>query len=1211
VTQLRRFVAAVRSFRQTVVWMMLRRQRRWIVAFMLSSCGTFTVAICTLVTIRDVVDRAIVEQTMPLDLYITNFVLLAFWGFVFGLMQRQTASRIGYQLEYDLRTWLHEKLSSADPKQLDELAGGQLVTRALTDLQMLELLLTIIPILFIAVTLLSAVAVIMLVINLPLGLLALVVLPVNGIIVARIRRRLWALSWATLDRRAQVTTRVDEAVRGIRVVKSFGREEFEASRVRDAAARAYAIVLARVRLVARYHVFLKALPIAVNALLLILAGRFIARHDFTLGDLLVFLAFTQVFSTLAQSFDQIVSIWLLAKAGAGRIFDLVALAEPEGRGGRATSASADAGELRFDDVSVELLGRRAVDRLDFAVEPGRTVAITGGSTSGLSSIAALAVAMLRPTSGTVSLDGVSLVDLDPLSVRRAVRVVSEDPFLFGRTLRENLRIGSGDRDVDDAVLLAALEVAGASSVVDELPLGLDTVLGERGLTLSGGQRQRVALARAVVAPPRVLVLDDALSAVHPALELDILRRVRAHCPKTSVLVLTKRPSIAAIADTHIALADQHDLSEPSTASTTPPPEFEIPSDPKLLKAFLEIPQDGDEPEVSEADVARSDRAPTARNVTAPFARRIAIVGLLLGLFTVIGLMPEGLIAVAVNDFRDHVHGNADKVALIIAVVAGVIAFVEYALRIAVAKISEGVMYLLRRRIFARLSRLGIDYYDREFPGRVAARVVFDLDQVSTFVDQGLYQAATALALLVSAFAVMFVWNSSVALAVIAFLPLLIVLTAVQAPLGYRAYLRVRHRLGDVVTRLQEDVNGRYVIDAFSVRADATNEFNRRARELRSARRWSTSLANIYLQSVEAILLLSTAVLISKAGNLALAGTLSVGSMIALQLYLDKALAPIPLMFAVIQSYLAARASFTTLGEPYAAAVRPDISGSTTPVPHLAGAIHYEGISFTYPETARQVLHDVDVKIEAGSLVAIVGPTGAGKSSLAKLLARIYDPDSGRVLVDGTDLRTLDLRGYRDQLGVVPQDAFCFRGTVAENISYGRPAATRDELRAAVELVSGGPLIDEMRAGLGTTVEEDGRNLTAAQRQVIALARAVLVQPRILVLDEATSSLEGEVEANVLAAIRELDATVLFVTHRLNVAREADSILVVDSGGIVEQGHHDELIALDGVYASLWQSGPEVEGTRVAKRAVRPRARTSAAAKKAPANKKAGPRRSRS
>jgi ATP-binding cassette subfamily B protein len=291
--------------------------------------------------------------------------------------------------------------------------------------------------------------------------------------------------------------------------------------------------------------------------------------------------------------------------------------------------------------------------------------------------------------------------------------------------------------------------------------------------------------------------------------------------------------------------------------------------------------------------------------------------------------------------------------------------------------------------------------------------------------------------------------------------------------------------------------------------------------------------------------------------------------VTLRLYIESVLQPVRLLGRLWQEYVASRVSFRQLAAPFEVPILPVESPSAVPCPPLRGALEFEGASFTYPGTARPVVHDLSFSVEPGSIVAVVGYTGAGKSSVAKLLGRIYDPTAGRVQVDGLDLRDLDLTSYRRRLGIVPQDAFLFRGTVQSNIAYGRPDASLDEVRAAAEGVGALATLLELEGRFGATVEEEGRNLTAAERQLIALARMWLVEPDILVLDEATASLDADTEARVLDAVCGLGRTTLLITHRLAVAERSDEIVMIDGGRLVERGRHDELLAAGGAYSSLW------------------------------------------
>ncbi len=1181
------------EFRRTIVWALIVEQKAWFGLLLLTGLAVFGVIMTMVEAIRDAIDLAVIEQTEPLRRYVDALLVLAILGLLAGFALRMVLARIAYTLEYDVRLRLYRKLLGLDPRAFDSLATGQLVTRAVSDLFFLEIFVLIIPGFAVIAVILLALAIVVIAQSLPMAILALAAIPVNGWIVLRVRHRLLGMSWVSLNRRAEVTTAIDEAVRGIRVVKSFGREAHERETVRSRALAAYGVALNRVRLLARLDLFLRAVPTLLNAGQLVLAGRLLGEH-FTIGRLLILLVYARVFTEFAQSFNEIANAWMLAKAGASRITELLEL-EP-GTGPRATRPlPPPAGGLRFEAAAFEPEGAPVLRDLHLAVGPGQLVVVHGRPGSGKTVLASLAGGGLSPTSGRVVLDGADLADLDLLDVRRAVRVLGEEPFLFGRTVRENLTIGQ-EGAVPDERLWGALAAAAADGFVRDLAAGLDTVLGDRGMTLSGGQRQRLALARALVAPPRVLVLDDALSAVNPALELEIMQRLRALAPNTGVLCITRREGLGRVADDVVALPDPRPVDRPevtTTPQTVAGPLLGNPMvaeamgalsgmvDVKMLQAIASVPEDRDLPPVPEEAATDSDHPPTVLRILRPMLPTVLLgAALLLGV-TGVGLVPEGLFKIAVDDFRDGGHHQADRVALVIAGIALVVGVLQLAFRMTAGRVNEGAMYLLRRQVFQRLSRLGIDFYDRELPGRVAARVVYDLDRIWQFLDNGLYQITVNVTLMVVALGVILVWSPPVFFAVAPLVVLMLAATGAQVPVADRAYNRQRSAVGTVVERLQEDMAGRYLIDAYGARAQADAAFAERALELKRARRWSAVVAAGYVETMIMLGSIAAAALIWRAGNLALAGTISVGAMVSLQLYLNSAVAPVQFMAEAVQRLMAARASLRTLRQPFGEPILPPEREDAEPCGRLEGHVRLEGVGFAYPGTQRRVLHDVDLDLPAGTAVAVVGPTGAGKSSIAKLIARIYDPDQGAVRVDGRDLRELRVDDYRRRLGIVPQDAFCFRGTVRSNIAYGRPDATDEEIEAAIDEVGARDVLAALPDGLRTVVEEEGRNLTAAQRQVVALARAVLPGPDLLILDEATSSLDPEHEAAVLDAVGHLGRTTVFITHRLPVAQRADMVVVVDGGRIAEQGRHDELMAAGGAYAALWAAGPEVGADEVA------------------------------
>ena len=1166
--------AAWQGFRQTIIYQLLTRQKRYLWWLLASAMVSLTAAIGTADTLRKLVDHGVVAQDKPIEHYIDLLVSLALLGFVGGLVLRQVIARLTYHLEFELRVWLYERLQSTDPTRLDSLSTGQMVTRAMTDLLLLELVVLVVPVVVVVGLILIAVFLLMAAINFPLAVLAVTVLPANIWIVMRIRRRLWGMSWVTLDRRARVTTVIDEAVRGARVVKAFGREDHERSRLATAARGAYSAAMTRIRLVARYDMLLAIVPGIVMALLTWLGGREGVAGRMTAGDLLLFFAFAVAFANFARTFSLVQSSWQFAKTGAGRIFELIAYAKPAVLEAGTPLPGTGPG-LVLTKACVRINDHPVVAPLTFTAAPGELVVVAGPPRSGKTTLARAIAGGAPLAEGSLTLDGVAIADADPLDLRRSIRVVVEDPFLFGRTVRENLLLGA-PTDTPDTQLWAALNAAGARQVVEELPHGLDTVLGDRGLTVSGGQRQRLALACALVVPPRVLVLDDALSAVDPALEQGILQRLPRHAPDSAIVAITRRPSAATVADKVVELPEPLP-GAPRRPKATGSLAVDGPYDLLLAGIVAQLPADHDEPLVDEA-ASTVEELPKVRPLLRPFRRIVWAAGLLLLGFTMFGLVPTWMTQVALDSIDSHSNTQALVAGAVTLLASAVVAVITYFFRVEAKKVEEGVSYVLRRRAFGRLMRLGVDFYDRELPGRVAARVVYDLDQIAVFLESSVYELASAICLLVMSFAVIWVWEPPVAASVAAVIPILAIMTVAQMRPAGRAYAAQREALGDVVTRLQEDFAGRHVIAAAGAEEASRETFVRLAYRLRTTRKRAQTIGNTYIELMTLVGGLAGAALASTAADrVVVDGTLSVGGMVALSLFLTAALAPIPLLSAVLQRYLAARASFRTLSEPFAAPVRPEERVAVRPCEDATGEVVLAGVSFAYPGTTRQVLHEVDLTIPSGATVAVVGPTGAGKSSVAKLIGRVYDPDAGTVTVGGTDIRDWDLSSYRRRIGIVPQDGFCFRGTVAENIAYGRPDAERSAIEAAAKAVGALDAVLGLVGGLDARVEEEGRNLTAAQVQLIALARAWLTRPDLLILDEATSSLDPETEQHVLKATRALDCTTIMITHRLPVAQSADTVVVVDDGTIVESGAPSALKRRkSSAYSALWAAGPEVE-----------------------------------
>lgn len=1175
--------------RRQLIWLLCRRQWGWIATAMATALLQVAIVPLSAGALKDFIDKGVVGHKAPIGPLAVKLIVLAFANAVVLFALNQLISRVIFQLEFELRVWLHERLQALDPRTLDTVATGQMVTRAMTDIVFMELFILLIPYLIGYGLVLIALAAYLGTQSVLLTFVALLAIPLNLLPIFKMRKPLWGFSWVSLQRRAEVTTVIDETVRGVRVVKAFDRGPEERRKLASVAAAAFGVAMSRARFFARFEFLLKLIPAALQASILFFAARLIVAHQvnpktgITIGIFVVFLRFSTVFNDFANSMSDFVNIWQNAKAATGRIIDLISFVHgaPVKDGSKGAPVPEVSSGLRMSGVGFSYGDNVVLRGFDLDLAPGHMVVVTGGPRSGKSTVAALTYAALTPEHGRVTLDGADVSTLDPQALRREVRVLTEEPFLFGRTVRENLEIGAGRTGIDDATLHAALRAAGADEIVAELPAGLDEVLGDRGLTLSGGQRQRLALARALVVPPRVLVLDDALLAVNPSLEMEILRRVRAHAPHTAILCLSRRAGPAEAADAVVTLPGAR--ADTSPAPATDDAGRDTPFDPQLLEVMSKLPTDTDVPPVGDEECERSDEEPGIRSMLRPLLWAVVGVSGLVIIATVLNLVPTALLQPALDAVQKHHNYTLPQLLAVIGFLfAATSAAVNWRVRIKRTRVQESVMYLLRRRTLHRLTRLGIDYYDRELPGQVAARAVYDLDRVSDLLgdqsDGATYQFVSSLAILTLTLAAMFFFNTSIALVGLVFVPILLVESLGFLPVADRAYDKQRFQLGRTITRLQEDFAGRHVIHSYVGEERSQDEFWSIARALRTAQRWAQIVQNSYDAIIQFTIDFAGAAVLWRAGGL-VGKVISLGTLVVMRQYIDTALQPIPRATRSFRYYLVAKASLHTLRQPFRAPINPPEDPAAQQAPPLAGEISFDHVGFRYPGTVRQILHDVSFDIAPGQVVAMVGPTGAGKSSIAKLVGRIYDPNEGSVRVDGVSLDSYEIGSYRKRLGIVPQDAFCFRGTVASNIAYGRSDASRDDVEAAAKAVGAYETLLSVPGGFDGAVEEEGRNLTAAQRQMMALARAWLAGPDLLILDEATSTLDLALEQKVLDAIGPLGCTTIFITHRLAVAEHADKVVVIDEGRVVETGTHTELINAGGAYTKLWHLGPDVEGTK--------------------------------
>jgi ATP-binding cassette, subfamily B, bacterial len=1196
---------------------------------------------------RHVVDQVIVAHQGSMAPWIALLLAAGALRFGLGLLFRYCAGRASLEVQYDLRTAIFAHLQRLDFARHDELQTGQLVSRSITDLNLVQQLLGFLPNMIANGVFFVGALLIMLALSPVLALVALGAAPLMLLVSLRLRRLVHPATWDSQQRAGVVAGVVDEAVTGVRIVKGFGQERRELRRLAAAAESLYGSRVRAIRLRSRYQATLQALPALAQVGILALGGWLAIHGRLSLGTFLVSASYITQLQAPTRLLANLFIVAQQGRASVERLFEVLDSTPAIRERPDARRLEVTRGEIELDGVTFGYLRSEPVlDGFTLTVRPGETVALVGTAGSGKSTVALLLPRFYDVQAGAIRIDGVDVRDVTLDSLRAHIGVVFEDSFLFSASVRANIAYGRPDATMDEVV--TAARAAEADEFIAALPEGYDTVVGEQGLTLSGGQRQRVALARALMTDPRILLLDDATSSVDTRVEEEIhatLRRLLVG--RTTILVARRRSTlrladrICLVEDGHVADTGTHEelmarslsyrllLAGPETLDEQPAGQAQadddrvdgitpslwqrdgevdpvaameaagrlhrpaaagggggpgaqggwtlsLPPSAELEARIAALPPISDRPDSGAEAVAGQDTTDARFSLwrfMRPWRWQLGLGMLLVVLDSVATVAGPSLIRYGIDD---GVMRGVQAVVFVAAAAFLLVTVLDWADTIAMTfltgRTGERVLFALRVRIFAHLQRLSLSYYDREMGGRIMTRMTSDVESLTQLLQTGLITALASLVTCASIAVALLLLEPRLGLATLTVVVPLVIGTALFRRYSGRAYRESRERVAIVNADFQEGVAGVRVAQAFVREGRNDDRFARLSRGyLRARLRAQVALAT-YFPFIALISDVGTAIVLTVGGVLVAQGSLSTGVLIAFLLYLGLFFSPIQQLSQVLDSYQQASVALSRIGELLA--VPTDTPPATQPVPapdRLRGEVELRGVRFAYPGVGAEALRGVDLVIEPGETVAFVGETGAGKSTILKLVARYYDVTGGAVLVDGIDIRRFDIGDYRSHLGVVPQEPFLFAGTIRDNIAYGRPGATDAEVEGAARAVGAHEVITRLPGGYLHVVGERGRTLSIGQRQLLALARALLVDPDVLLLDEATSNLDLATEARVAVAmgIAARGRTTLLIAHRLPTAARADRVAVIDRGRLVELGLHAQLLRAGGAYGALW------------------------------------------